>query len=189
MLYGLTYHTVISRSFLYLLDIPISQKNHTFDKIFNKNKVKVSHNSMQNIRAIINNHNMNILYQNNEIKDECNCRNKGYCPLGGKCLSPNIVYQGKITSSQPNYNESTTIKFRVAEMSFKDRFYNDTKSFEDYANDIELSKEYWDIKRNNFIPKVTWSIVRECPPYSFNKKKCYLSLNEKKLIDIKETTY
>ena len=43
----------------------------------------------------------------------------------------------------------------------------------------KLSKEYWDIKRNNFIPKVTWSIVRECPPYSLSKRKCYLCLNEK----------
>ena len=63
--------------------------------------------------GIINNHNMNILHQNNEIKDECNCRNKKYCPLGGKCLSPNIVYQGKIKSSQPNYNEK--VYFGVAD--------------------------------------------------------------------------
>ena len=114
---------------------------------------------MQNNKGIINNHNMNILHQNNEIKDECNCRNKKCCPLGGKFLSPNIVYQGKINSSQPNYNEK--VYFGVAEKSFKDRFYNHTKSFthEDYTNDTELSKEYWNIKRNDFIPKVTWSIV------------------------------
>ena len=61
---------------------------------------------------------MNILHQNNEIKDECNCRNKKYCPLGGKCLSPNIVYQGKIASSQPNYNDK--VYFGVAKKSFKD---------------------------------------------------------------------
>ena len=59
---------------------------------------------MQNIKAIINNHNMNILHQNKEIKDECNSRSK-YCPLGGKCLSPNTVYQGKTTSIQPNYKD------------------------------------------------------------------------------------
>ena len=73
---------------------------------------------MQNIKGIINNHNMNILHQNNEVKDECNCRNKKYCPLGGKCLSPNIVYQGKINSSQPNFNEK--VYFGFAEKSFKD---------------------------------------------------------------------
>ena len=134
---------------------------------------------MRNITAIINNHSMNILDQNNEIKNECNYRNKKYCPLGGKCLSPNIVYQGKINSSPSNYNDKVYLV--VPEKSFKERFYNDTKSFthEDYANDTELSKEYWEIKRNYFIPKVTWSIVKECPPYSLSRRKCYLCLNEK----------
>ena len=72
---------------------------------------------MQNIKAIINNHNMNILQQNNETKDKCNCRNKKYYPLGGtgKCLSPNTVYQGKITSIQPNYKDK--VYFGVAEKS------------------------------------------------------------------------
>ena len=101
------------------------------------------------------------------------------CPLGGKCLWPNIVYQEKINSTKPNYNDK--VYFEVVEKLVKDRFYNHTKSFthEDYANDTELSKEYWEIKRNNFIPKVTWSIVRECPPFCLSKRRCYLCLNEK----------
>ena len=70
---------------------------------------------MQNIKAIIKNHNMNILHQNKEIKDEYNCRNKNYYPLGGsgKCFSPNTVYQGKITPIQPNYKDK--VYFGVAE--------------------------------------------------------------------------
>ena len=129
-------------------------KNHTFKKIFNRNKVKVSYSCTQNTKPVINNQNMNILHQNNKIKDECNCRNKKNCLLAKKCLSPSIVYQGKITSTQPNYHDK--VYFGVAEKSF-----NRTKSFthEDYANGTELSKEYWEIKRNNFIPKVTWNIV------------------------------
>ena len=77
-----------------------------------------------------------------------------YCPLGGKCLSPNMVYQRKTTSTQPNYNDK--VYFRNAE-------YNPIKSvtYEDYANDTELSTKYWEIKRNNFIPKVMWSILPE----------------------------
>ena len=159
----------IGQSFLHQLDIHFP-KNHIFNKIFNWNKVKVSYSSMQNIKGIINKHNMKILHQYNKIKDECNCRNKKYCPLDWKCLSPNIVYQGKITSSQSNYNDQ--VYFGVAKKLFKDRFYNHTKSFthEDYANDTELSKEYWDIKRSNFIPKVAWSIVKECPPPTLSER-------------------
>ena len=108
---------------------------------------------MQNIKTIIKNHSMTILYQNNEIKDECNCRNKKYCPLNGKNLLPNVVYQRKIKSSQPNYNDK--VYFGVPEKLFKDRFYNHTESFtqKDYTNDTKLSKEHWGIKRTNFIPK------------------------------------
>ena len=81
----------IGQSFLSLLDTQFA-RNLIFNKIFNKNKVKVSYSSMQKIKAIINNHNMNILHKNNEIKDERNWKNKKYCPVGGKCLSANIVF-------------------------------------------------------------------------------------------------
>ena len=68
-------------------------------------------------------------------------RNKKYCPLGGTSFLTNTVYQRKVTSTQPNYNGK--VYFGVAEKSFKDRYYNRTKSFtqEDYANDIKLSKK------------------------------------------------
>ena len=46
------------------------------------------------------------------------------------------------------------------------------------AFDTELPKEYWKTKKNNFISKVTWSIVGECPHYNLSKRKCYLYLTE-----------
>ena len=72
-------------------------------------------------------------------------------------------------------------KFTLEFQKSHSKFYNHTKSFthEGYANGTEFSKAYREIKRRNFNPKVTWSIVRECPPYKLNKKKCYLCLNEK----------
>ena len=67
-------------------------------------------------------------------------------------MSPNTVYLGKITSIQPNYKDK--VYLGVAEKPFKD------EDHEDYANDTEFSQEYWEIKRNNFIPKVTWRKVK-----------------------------
>ena len=67
---------------------------------------------------IINNHNMSILDKNREIKGGCDCRNETNCSLSGRCLSPNIVYEWKITSSQPNFTEK--VYYGVAEKSFKD---------------------------------------------------------------------
>ena len=43
----------------------------------------------------------------------------------------------------------------------------------------DCQKKYWETKRSNFIPKVAWSILRECPPDKLSKRKCYLSLPER----------
>lgn len=47
--------TRIGRSFLNLIDTQFP-KNHTFNKILNRNKIKVSYSCMQNIKTIINDH-------------------------------------------------------------------------------------------------------------------------------------
>ena len=110
-----------------------------------------------------------------EIEEGCNCRNRKNCPLDGKCLTPNIIYEAQIMSNQPNYKQKVYIG--TAETDFKHRFNNHTKSFnlEHYENDTELSKEYWTIKRNHFTPKVTWRIIRKCEPFNTTKRKCYVS--------------
>ena len=71
---------------------------------------------MQN-KAIINNRSMNILHQNNKIKDDCNCRNQTYYPFGGKYLVLNILSRKK-TATQFNYNGK--VYFGVEEKLFKD---------------------------------------------------------------------
>ena len=134
---------------------------------------------MQNIKSVTNNHNMKILNHNAEIEESCNCRNRNNCPLDGKCLAPNIIYESHITSNQLNYKQK--IYIGTAETDLKHRFNDHTKSLnlEHYENETELSKEYWAIKRNHFTPIVTWRIIRKCAPFNTTKRKCYLCLNEK----------
>ena len=98
--------------------------------------------------------------------------------VGNVCRQIQFTREKKFQS-----NPTTKTKFTL-ELQ-KSLFYNHTKYFthEDYANDTEFSKEHWEIKRNNFIPKVTLSILGECPPYNLRKRNCYLCLNEKLKID------
>ena len=116
---------------------------------------------MQNIKSVINNHNMNVLNKSAEIEEGYNWRNKNNCPVDGKCLTTNIIYEAQITSNQLNYKQKNYIG--AAETDFKYRFSNHTKSFnlEHYENDTELSNEYWSIKCNHFTPKVTSRILRK----------------------------
>ena len=122
---------------------------------------------------------MKVLNNTAEIEESCNCRNKNNFPLDGKCLTPNIIYETQITSNQLTYKQKFYIG--TAETDFNHRFSNHTKSFnlEYYENDTELYKECWAIKRNDFIPKVTWRIIKKCAPFNTTKRKCYLCLNEK----------
>ena len=71
--------------------------------------------------------------------------------------------------------------FGTAEESFKVHLYNLDLSFKNefYKNDMELSKELWQIKIKNNTPKMTWRMIRKCLPYNYKSRKCYLQLNEK----------
>ena len=122
---------------------------------------------------------MKVLNNTTETEESCKCRNKNNCPLDGKCLTPNIIYEAQITSNQLNYKQKVYIG--TTETDFKHRFNNHTKSLnlENYENDTELSKEYWTIKRKHFTPKVTLRIIRRCTAFNTTKRKCYLCLNEK----------
>ena len=181
--FNMNVETKIGKQFLNLIDIHFT-KDHKFHKIFNRNNVKVSYSCTKNIKTIINNHNSKILYQNNnnQINRTCNCNRKNHCPLKGNCLTTNCVYKASITSNMPNYHEKIYIGSTAT--TFKKRFSNHKKSFnaQKYRNETELSKEVWKIKNSNFIPTITWSILKLCAPFNRNNLKCKLCLTEKFLI-------
>ena len=134
----------------------------------------------KNIKTIINNHNKNILGKKPSINTStCNCRNKEVCPLNGQCQIGELVYEGTLSSNQPDYKEKKY--FGIVVEFFKGRLCNHSLSFrkEFYKNDTELSKELWQIKMKNYTPKITWGIIRKCLPYNYNSRMCYLGFNEK----------
>ena len=87
----------------------LSLIDHFYNSMINGNKIKVSYSCIQNMKSIINNHNMKVLNYTAEIKEICNYRKKNNCPLDRKCLTPNIIYEAKVTSNLPNYKENFTL--------------------------------------------------------------------------------
>ena len=135
---------------------------------------------MRNIKSIINSHNAKILFPKRSTEQRtCNCLNKAKCPLEQKCLTTNIVYKVKVTSSNQNYQEK--FYFGSCETTFKKQFSNHKKSFnlKEYKNETELSNEIRQIKNSADHPKVKWKIVKKCIPYSPQTKCCLLCLNKK----------
>ena len=91
----------LGKTFLGIVDKCFAQ-NHPLHKIFNRHTLKLSYSYMPNMKTIIASHNKNILANvpttTPQQPKECNCRNKTECPLDGKCLQQNLVYQATITT-------------------------------------------------------------------------------------------
>ena len=105
------------------------------------------------METIVNNPDKNILGKKPSINTStCNCRNKEACTLNRQCQIVEIVYEGTLSSNQPNCKE---IKyFGITQESLKRRLYNHNLSFrnEFYKNDTELSKGLWQIEMKNYTP-------------------------------------
>ena len=140
------------------------QKSHKFSKIFNKNNVKVSYSCMENISDVIKKHNKKVLYSDQKKQQEgCNCRKKDQCPLQGKCLTTNVIYNAEVVSDQNTINKN---HFGLTEGTFKQRYYKHNLSFRDrkYAHSTELSKHIWQMRDADQIANVNWSVVTTAKP-------------------------
>ena len=100
--------------------------------------MKFSYSCMQNMSKIYKGQ----IYNSKIISAPCNqltlynCREKGECPMDGKCQTMDAVYDCCVTSSEPQ-----KIYFRLIEGKLKQRYYNKTKSFnhKQYSHEKTLS--------------------------------------------------
>ena len=80
--------TNVGKCFLSLIDQHFP-KSHPFQRIFNRNTLKLSCSCMPNVKTIISNHNKAQINKSDPINDttddsNCNCRNSSTCPMNGK---------------------------------------------------------------------------------------------------------
>ena len=158
---------------------------HKYHKIFNRNNLKISYSCMQNMEAIIKNHNKAILLSDsNKIKTtpskSCNCRKKDQCPMDGNCLKKCLVYKAVVETAN-----DTKSYIGCCETAFKIRFSNHKLSFNKkiYSTKTELSKHIWNLKDSNREFKISWSIIAQVSPNFCKGKRCNLCLTEKLLIN------
>ena len=108
--------------FINLVDKHFGDKGHILNKIFNRNRIKISFSCMPNMGQIIKSHNAKLLNKNNDETKECNCRIKSECPLNGECMVDNIVYSARVTtqetdstSNHPITNENDIARSRTSQ--------------------------------------------------------------------------
>ena len=79
---------------------------------------------------------MKVLNSTAETEESWDWGKKNNCPLDGKCLTPNIIYEAQITSKQLNYKQK--IYIGTVETDFKHRFNNHTmKTTQNYLKNTE----------------------------------------------------
>ena len=168
--------TNVAKEFLHMVDKHFP-RSHRLHSIFNRNNCKVSYSCTQNFEQIIKSHNKKILTPPQNTKSGCNCKNKENCPLNGMCINHDVIYKCKVTA-----NESEKFYIGATAGEWKKRYRNHVKSFTNckYRDETSLSIHNWKIKETlDQFPKIEWSIVKSCQPYSTISKKCSLCLNEK----------
>ena len=173
--------TNLGKKFLGIVDKCFSQ-NHPLHKIFNRHTLKLSYSCMPNMKTIIASHNKNMLANvpptTPQQPKECNCRNKTECPLDGKCLQQNVVYQATITT------DAATESYVGLATNFKERYRNHQTSFchTNRRNETELSKHIWTLKDAKKPFEIKWKVLKRGQPYNNVSKKCNLCLHEKFVI-------
>ena len=87
--YSMKVGTNIGQTFLKLVKKHFP-RNNSFQKIFNKNFIKISYSCMRDISSVIASHNKSILLPK-EKEYGCTYRNKESCPLQNQCLTTKVI--------------------------------------------------------------------------------------------------
>ena len=182
--FSLSVSTCTGKRFLSLIDkcFPPSNPLH---KILNRNTVKVSYRTTPNMKTLIKQHNQKLI--NNQTKPdiapkECNCQKKPECPLQGKCLTDEVVYQATvIETNKQTHIETSETYIGMTKDPFKTRYRNHTKSFRlrKYETETKLSEHIWEIKDRGNDFSVQWKIIDRGKRYSPVSGICQLCTREK----------
>ena len=106
----------------------------------------------------------------------CNCRDKSYCPLEGRCHESSIVYKSTLKSGATARHYCG-----YCEVKFKARFHNHNQSLKHQhrRNNTELSKAVWKAGDAGANSSIEWSITAKTTPYKPGAKSCNIYLTKK----------
>ena len=172
--------TNIGRRFIDLIDKHFP-KHHRYHIIFNRNSLKLSYCTMDNMAGVIRKHNDKILnppLDSNAKK--CNCREKLNCPLQGNCQQTNVIYKAKIIHKDDKNTEVEKIYYGTA-TDFKTRYNNHNATFKNKnaKEPTRLCSYVHQLKEKDKNYSISWSIAARASPYRIGSGRCNLCTTEK----------
>ena len=129
-----------------------------------------------NIEKIISSKNAKVLLKDLEEVDkkECSCPKNKICPMGGKCLNKNIIYNAEITS-----NNEVNNYIGLCSTSFKSRLSVHKQSFKNSnINQTSLSKHIIKLQREKIEYSINWKIIDRGRTFSPISNNCQLCTKE-----------
>ena len=177
--YNSNVKTNVGKKFFNLLKKHFPPQHH-LHKIINRNTVKLSYCCMPNMATIIHSHNKALLQNQQKLHENsqqmCNCRVRSRCPLDGKCMAKNTVYQADVSGERFICNY-----IGASKPEWKSRHYNHRNTFNDIdkRSNTELSNKIWELKDKNIPFEINWKILQQTHGYSPGKSSCDLCTSEK----------
>ena len=181
--YSVNVSTKIGHKFLQIIDTCFPN-DHILHKVINRNTVKVSYRCMPNMRQTLSKHNARVSKQayGPEPLPGCNCKGgTEKCPLGGHCLTEELVYQATVTRTDTQKKETYT---GLTGGPFKTRYNKHQSDFRNLSGEhaTTLSKYVWELKRENAPYEISWKKLAKGRVFNPVTKTCQLCLKEKYLI-------
>ena len=128
------------------------------------------------MQKIISSKNAKILNTTENPLKNCNCRKDTLCPLQGRCLDKNVVYNATVTQQDETQNNYVGL----ASTEFKARLAVHKTSFKDSEKcQTSLSKHIYELKIKNVEHNVTWKVIDQGAPFSPVSNVCNLCTKEK----------
>ena len=112
----------------------------------------------------------------------CNCEGgPTTCPLGGACLTDELVYQATVVRTDTNKVETYT---GLTGGTFKVRYNRHMSDFRNpaYEKSTTLSKYIWKLKRENAPYEISWKPLSRARVFNPVTRSCQLCLREKYFI-------
>ena len=190
--FSMNVKTNIGARFLALID-KCFPKDGPLGKAFNRSNLKLSYATCPNMKQLISAHNRKLLanikppipVEDPPEAKTCNCNRRtmeenGGCPLQGKCLITNVVYQAEVVETKVDGQEEVE-KYVGCTTDFKTRWRHHRKSFNngDYKHETVLSTHIWDCKTRGSTYSVSWKILDRGQPFNPVTKICKLCVRER----------
>ena len=140
--------------------------------------VVLNDSCMPNMASIISSNNKKKLGESSNdvtLSKECDCSTGKVCPLQGKCLQSDIIYQAKVTSAK-----ETQYYIGLTADTFKSRYNQHSSNFTNkkYCNKTKLSAYIWKLKNANISYDISWEVVSKSKSYSPGSQSCNLCIRE-----------